>query len=191
MSKLLAVLDAHLKKTPVVGKDVYIAQGAVVVGDVILGDAASVWYNTVLRGDINRIEVGHHTNIQDNTVIHLSEELPCILGNYVTVGHAAILHACTIGDETLIGMGATILDGAVIGKQCIIGANALVTQGMQVPDGSLVLGCPAKVVKALSPEKRATLKPWAEEYSVNGHYHLQNKINVGKVTEFITEKAKE
>ncbi len=168
-------------KKPVVGKDVYIAKGAIVVGDVTLGEASSVWYNSVLRGDINRIEIGHHTNVQDGTIIHLSEELPCILGNYVTVGHAAILHACTIGDETLIGMGATILDGAVIGKHCIIGANALVTQGMQVPDGSMVLGCPAKVVKALGPEKQATLKPWAEEYSANALFHLKNRINVGKV----------
>lgn len=181
MSDLLDKLDTFLRKKPVLGIDVYIAKGAVLVGDVTLGEGSSVWYNSVLRGDINRIVVGHHTNIQDNSVIHLSDDLPCIIGNYVTVGHSAILHACTIGDETLIGMGATILDGAVIGSQCIIGANALVTQGTQIPDGSMVLGCPAKVVKALTPEQRASLKPRAEEYAQNGVYHLKHRVDVEKV----------
>src|SRR6266566_1383028 len=133
-------LDKFLRKRPAVGKEVYIAQGAVVIGDVTLGDHSSVWYHTVLRGDINRIVVGHHTNIQDNAVLHVADEYPCLVGNYVTVGHAAILHACTIADEVLVGMGATILDGAVVGEQSLIGANALVTQRMQIPSGSLVLG---------------------------------------------------
>jgi carbonic anhydrase/acetyltransferase-like protein (isoleucine patch superfamily) len=134
----------------------------------------------VLRGDINRIVVGHHTNIQDNSVLHLADDLPCIVGNYVTIGHAVILHACTIGDETLIGMGATVLDGVVIGSQCIIGANALVTKGTQIPDGSLVLGCPARVVKALTPEQRTELKPHAVTYAENAAYHLEHRINVAK-----------
>src|SRR5436853_7158563 len=104
-----------LRHKPKLGKGVYLADGAVVLGDVTLGDHSSVWYNAVLRGDINRIEIGHHTNIQDNAVLHLADEFPCIVGNWVTIGHSAIVHACEVGDECLIGMGATILDGAEIG----------------------------------------------------------------------------
>src|SRR5258706_6218634 len=128
-----------LHKTPTLGRDVYIARGAVVLGDVTLGDHSSIWYNAVVRGDINRIVVGHHTNIQDNAVLHLADDFPCIVGNYVTVGHSAIVHACKVGDEVLVGMGAVILDGAVIGKQSLIGAKALVKQGIKIPPGSLVL----------------------------------------------------
>lgn len=148
------------------------------VGDVTLGDYSSVWYHSVLRGDINRIVVGHHTNIQDNAVLHLADEFGCLVGNYVTVGHSAIVHACTVEDECLIGMGATILDGAAIGAQSIVGANALVTQGTQIPAGSLVLGAPAKVVRALSPQERERIKDWAEKYVRNAAYCLEHQINV-------------
>src|SRR6267154_5016869 len=139
-----------LHKTPTLGKDVYIARGAVVLGDVTIGAYSSIWYNAVARADINRIAIGHHTNIQDNAVLHLADDFPCLLGNYVTVGHGAILHACTIGNEVLVGMGSTVLDGAVIGDQCLIGARALVTPGVEIPDGSMVLGAPAKVVRQLT-----------------------------------------
>jgi carbonic anhydrase/acetyltransferase-like protein (isoleucine patch superfamily) len=132
-----------------------------------------------LRGDINRIVVGHHSNIQDNAVLHLADELACIIGNWVTVGHSAVVHACTVGDEVLVGMGAVILDGAVIGKQSIIGAKALVTQGTKIPPGSLVLGAPAKVVRKLSKQERAGLKWWAQKYVDNGSYCLKHKISVG------------
>src|SRR5271168_375646 len=115
MKVLREQLDTFLRKKPVVGQGVYIARGAVVVGDVTLGDGASVWYNAVLRGDINRIVVGDHSNIQDNSVLHLADDFPCLVGNWVTVGHGAIVHACTVGDEVLIGMGAVVLDGAMIG----------------------------------------------------------------------------
>jgi carbonic anhydrase/acetyltransferase-like protein (isoleucine patch superfamily) len=172
-------LDTFLRRKPVLGKDVFIARGAVVTGDVTLGDGASVWHNAVLRGDINRIVVGHHTNIQDNAVAHLADEFPCLLGSYVTVGHSAIVHACTVGDECLIGMGAVILDGAELGAQCLVGAKALITQHTQIPAGSLVLGAPAKVVRALTPEERAGLKSWAEKYVANGAYCLAHRINVG------------
>ena len=118
-------LETYLRRSPRLGVGVYLAQGAVVVGDVSIGDASSVWYNAVLRGDIHRIEIGHHTNVQDNAVIHLADDYPCLVGNYVTIGHSAIVHACTVGDDCLIGMGAVILDGAVIGKQCLIGAKSL------------------------------------------------------------------
>ena len=179
MGELDPQLDTFLRRQPKLGKGVYIASTGVVVGDVTLGAHSSVWYGAVLRGDINRIVVGHHSNIQDNAVLHLADKFPCILGNWVTVGHGAIVHACTVGDETLVGMGAVILDGAVIGKQCIIGAKALVTQGTIIPAGSMVLGAPAKVVRKLTPEERKGLKWWAEKYVDNGAYCLKHGINVG------------
>jgi carbonic anhydrase/acetyltransferase-like protein (isoleucine patch superfamily) len=172
--------ETFLHKQPTLGRGVYIARGAVVLGDVTLGDHSSVWYNAVLRGDINRIVVGHHSNIQDNSVLHLADDYPCLVGSYVTVGHGAIVHACTVGDEVLVGMGATILDGAVIGDQSIVGANALVTQGFQAPAGSLVLGSPAKVVRALSPDERSRLKSWAEKYVKYSAYCLEHGINVSQ-----------
>jgi carbonic anhydrase/acetyltransferase-like protein (isoleucine patch superfamily) len=172
-------LDTFLRKKPKLGKGVYIATTAVVLGDVTLGAHSSVWFGAVLRGDINRIVVGHHSNIQDNAVLHLADDFPCLIGNWVTVGHGAIVHACTVGDEVLVGMGAVILDGAVIGKQTIIGARALVTQGMKVPPGSLVLGAPAKIVRKLTPQERAGLKWWAEKYVDNRAYCLKHKINIG------------
>lgn len=178
MGNLTKQLETFLRKPPTLGQGVYIAKGGVVVGDVTLGDYSSVWYNAVLRGDINRIVVGHHTNIQDNAVLHLADDFPCILGNYVTVGHSAVVHACKVGDECLIGMGAIVLDGAEIGEQCLIGARSLVTQYMKIPAGSLVMGSPAKIVKQLTPEERADLKLWADKYVANAAYCLQHGINV-------------
>lgn len=178
MGEVAKQLDTFLRRKPVLGRDVYIASGAVVTGDVTLGDHSSVWYNAVLRGDINRIVIGHHTNIQDNAVVHLADEYPCIIGSYVTVGHSAIVHACNVGDEVLVGMGATILDGAIIGEQSLIGANALVTPGTNVPAGSLVLGSPAKVVRALTTEERQRLRIWAEKYVENSAYCLEHRISV-------------
>jgi carbonic anhydrase/acetyltransferase-like protein (isoleucine patch superfamily) len=171
-------LNAFLRRPPRLGQNVYIARGAVVVGDVTLGDSSSVWYNAVLRGDINRIVVGHHTNIQDGAILHVADNSACQVGHHVTVGHSAIVHACTIGDESLIGMGAVILDGAVVGGQCLIGAKALVTQGMQIPNGSLALGVPAKVVRALRQDEIRQLHLSAEEYAYNAAYCLQHSINV-------------
>lgn len=180
MDKLDKQFETFLRKHPRLGKGVYITQTAVVLGDVKIGAGSSVWYNAVLRGDINRIVVGHHTNIQDNAVLHLADDFPCIVGNHVTVGHSAIVHACRIGDEVLIGMGAVILDGAVVGKQSLIGANALVTQGMKIPPGSLVLGSPAKIVRKLTTEERGQLKLWALKYVENAAYCLKHGINVGR-----------
>lgn len=177
--KLRAQLDRFLRRAPRLGAGVYIARGATVVGDVTLGDRASVWFGAVLRGDINRIEIGEGSNIQDNAVVHLADEYPAILGRYVTVGHGAIVHACTIGDECLIGMGATVLDGAEVGAQCIIGAQALVTPRTRIPPGSLVLGAPAKVARALTDEERAGLKYWADKYVANAAYCLEHGLNVG------------
>ena len=180
MDPLGAQLDTFLGKQPVLGRDVYIANGARVIGDVSLGDYSSVWFNAVLRGDINRISIGHHTNVQDNSVLHLADNFPCVLGNYVTVGHAAIVHACTVGDEVLVGMGAVVLDGAVIGAQSLIGARALVTQNMQVPPGSLVLGAPGRVVRQLTEKEKAGLKAMAEKYVKVAAYYLKHDIAVSK-----------
>src|SRR5258708_4018330 len=179
MEALTRQLDTFLRQQPRLGKGVYLASSAVVAGDVPRGDYASVWYTAVLRGDINRIVIGKGTNIQDNAVVHLADDFPCILGDYVTVGHSAIVHACTIGNEVLVGMGAVVLDGAGVGDQCLIGAKSLVPGGMQIPAGSLVLGTPAKVVRMLSPEERADLKHWADKYVENGAYCLEHGINVG------------
>ncbi|MGE4179419.1 MAG: gamma carbonic anhydrase family protein [Limisphaerales bacterium] len=179
MDALRARLDQFLRQKPRLGQGVYIARGATVVGAVALGDNSSVWYGAVLRGDINRIEIGEGTNIQDNAVVHLADDHPAIVGRFVTVGHSAIVHACTVGDECLIGMGATLLDGAEIGPQCLIGANSLVTQGMKIPAGSLVLGSPAKVVRALTESERAGLKHWADKYVANARYHLEHRIGLG------------
>ena len=176
MDTLNAQLDAFLRKKPALGKGVYLAPGAVVLGDVTIGDYSSVWCNAVLRGDINRIVVGHHSNIQDNAVLHLADKFACVVGNYVTVGHLAMVHACMVGDEVLVGMGAVILDGVVVGPQTIIGARALVTQGMQIPPGSLVLGAPARVVRELTPEERGGLKGMAEKYVKVAAYYLKQGI---------------
>src|SRR5689334_10163057 len=151
MGDLRRQLDTFLRAKPRLGAGAYIAKSAVVLGDVRMGDFSSVWYNATVRGDINYIEIEHHTSIQDNAVLHLAAEFPCIIGSHVTVGHSAIVHACKIGNEVLIGMGATILDGAVVEDQCVIGAHALVTQGKRIPAGSMVMGSPAKVVRTLTP----------------------------------------
>lgn len=140
---------------PLVADGVFIAPGAVVVGAVELGAESSIWFGSVLRGDINRIVVGAQSNVQDGSVLHVSDDHACVLGERVTVGHRAVVHACTVEDEVLVGMGAVILDGARIGARSIIAAGALVTKNMQVPPGSLVMGSPAKVVRALTPEEQA------------------------------------
>lgn len=173
-------LGRFLRQRPRLGEAVYIAKGAVVIGAVRLGDYSSIWYNAVLRGDINEIEVGPYTNIQDNAVLHLAHELPCRVGSYVTVGHAAIVHACTVEDECLIGMGATILDGARIGRQSLIGANSLVTQNTEIPPGSLAVGAPAKVVRPLTDEEKRQLRVSAETYAENASYCLQQGIQVSE-----------
>lgn len=153
-----------LARDPAIDPTAYIAPGAILIGDVRIGAHASVWPSCVLRGDINFIEIGESTNVQDGTIIHLADDYPVRIGKFVTIGHAAMLHACTIEDECLIGMRATVLDGAVIGRNSIIGAQALVTQGMIVPPGSLVLGVPGKITRTLSAEEQAGIRGWAEKY---------------------------
>ena len=157
-------LERNLGQTPQIHPSAYIAPGSTVLGDVVIGEQSSVWPGAVLRGDINSIRIGDCTNIQDGAILHLADDYPTILGNHVTVGHAAVVHACTVEDEVLIGMHATILDGAVIGKGSIIGAHTLVKAGMQVPPGSLVLGVPGRIQRQLTPEEQANNLALAEKY---------------------------
>jgi carbonic anhydrase/acetyltransferase-like protein (isoleucine patch superfamily) len=159
-----AGIDARLQKGPQIHPTAWVVPGATVIGDVTLEEESSVWYGAVLRGDINRIVVGPRSNIQDNAVVHLDTGFPTILGELVTVGHSAIVHACTINNEVLVGMGAIVLDGAEIGARSIIGANALVTLGMKIPPGSLVLGSPAKIVKQLTLDQQKDIARWALSY---------------------------
>ncbi len=159
-----ARLARHLAKTPEVASALFVAPNATVLGDVTLKPRSSVFYGAVLRGDIARIEIGEGTNVQDNAVVHLADDLDAIVGDWCTIGHAAIVHACTIGHECLIGMGATILDGARIGDRCLIAAGAVVTPRMIVPPGSMVMGTPARVVRPLSAEEQGALRGWAEKY---------------------------
>lgn len=153
----------------------FIAPGAVVIGAVELAAESSIWFSSVLRGDINHIMVGAQTNIQDGCVLHVSDDHACILGERVTVGHRAIVHACTVEDEVLVGMGAIILDGARIGARSIIAAGALVTKNMQVPEGSLVMGSPARVVRSLSvAEQQANAQLALKYVEISRRYRSLN-----------------
>jgi carbonic anhydrase/acetyltransferase-like protein (isoleucine patch superfamily) len=136
----------------------FIAPGAIVLGDVHLGRESSVWYNAVLRGDTDRIAIGDQSNIQDLTMIHADEGVPCTVGRRVTVGHRVILHGCTIEDDCLIGMGAIVLNGVRVGRGSVIGAGALLRENMDVPPGSLVVGLPGKIVRALDEAARERLE---------------------------------
>ncbi len=149
---------------PKIGRDVWIAPGAHVIGRVILGDEVGVWFNATLRGDNEPIRIGRGTNLQENCVCHTDMGFPLTVGADCTIGHKAMLHGCTIGDGTLIGMGATILNGARIGNGCLIGAGALVTEGKVIPDGSLVMGAPGKIVRDLDGPARERLLASAANY---------------------------
>jgi gamma-carbonic anhydrase len=165
-------IEGFLLRGPTIPGTAWVAPGAAVIGDVTLGEESSVWYSAVLRGDINRVVVGPRSNIQDGAVMHVADEYESRIGELVTVGHKAILHACTLADEVLVGMGAIILDGAEIGPRCIIGAGALITGGKKIPEGSLVLGSPAKVVRQLSREEQDGIKVWATRYVTLSRVYL-------------------
>ncbi|MBT7649735.1 MAG: gamma carbonic anhydrase family protein [Opitutae bacterium] len=157
-------LEEFLSKKPTLAPSAYVSPTANVIGDVRLGDFSSVWYGSILRGDINYIEIGSHSNLQDGVIGHLSNDFPLIVGDFVTVGHGAVIHACQVEDECLIGMNSTVLDGAVIGKHSIIAAGTVVPQGMVVPKGSLVAGVPGQIKRTLTADQRAGIKGWAEKY---------------------------
>ena len=162
----LYALGELVPQTPGPGS-FWIAPGARVIGDVRLGRDVGIWFGAVLRGDKEPLSIGDGSNIQEHVMIHADPGFPVRIGAGVTVGHRAIVHGCTIGDGTLIGMGATVLNGARIGSNCLIGAGALVTEGKDIPDGALVMGSPAKVVRMLGDEGRAGLRRPAEAYVQN------------------------
>ena len=151
-------------KTPQINESAFIADGAKVIGDVIMNRESSVWYNTVVRADINQIIVGESSNIQDNSVLHLENDQGVIIGNDVTIGHKAIIHGCTIDDGALIGMGSIIMNGAKIGRGAVVGAGAVVTENMSVPDLGLVVGLPGKVIKTLPDDTYEKNVKWAKKY---------------------------
>ncbi|GAB2649095.1 gamma carbonic anhydrase family protein [Psychrobacter pocilloporae] len=157
----------YLDKTPefAVPFNGWIADSAQVIGDVYLGHQANVWFGAVIRGDNDRIHIGDYSNVQENSVIHTDAGIKVTIGDYVTIGHLAMLHGCEIGDNSLIGIGAVVLNNVKIGKNCLIGAKALITEGQVIPDNSLVMGAPAKVVKTLTDEQVAMLKMSALHYS--------------------------
>ncbi len=159
-------LAKFLTVDPQIDPTAFVAPGATVIGSVKIGPKVGVFPGVVIRGDIERIEIGEGSNIQDGTVIHLADDIPVIIGKYCTIGHRAMVHACTIGDGCLIGMSSTIIDGAVIGEESIVGAGSLVTKNTVVPPGSLVFGSPAKVIRPLTPEERRTGREMAEKYVV-------------------------
>ena len=154
-------------KCPRIASGVWVADSAQVIGDVHLGENVSIWFNAVLRGDNDPIVLGEGCNVQDGCVLHTDVGAPLTIGKRVTVGHQATLHGCTVGNESLIGMGAIVLNHAVIGKHCLVGAGALVTEGKTFPDGSLIMGSPARVVRPLMPEQIRALRQSAEHYMAN------------------------
>jgi len=159
-----AGIGARLKKGPTIHSSAWVVPGATVIGDVILEEESSVWYGAVLRGDINRIVIGPRSNIQDNAVVHVDTNYPTTMGELVTVGHTAVVHACTIDNEVLVGMGSVILDDVEVGARSIVGANALVTIGTKIPPGSLVLGSPAKIRRQLTLDEQKDIARWAWSY---------------------------
>jgi carbonic anhydrase/acetyltransferase-like protein (isoleucine patch superfamily) len=160
-------------RCPTLGRDAWIAPNATIIGDVHLGDEASIWWNAVLRADNDRISIGAGSNIQDGSVLHADEGVPLTLGANVTVGHLVMLHGCTIGEQSLIGIKSVILNRAVIGKHCIIGANSLIPEGKVIPDRSLVMGSPGKVVRELSDEEVARLLLAAQGYVANARRYRE------------------
>ena len=157
----------YLDKTPEFAAPFngWVADSAQVMGDVYLGHQANIWFGAVIRGDNDRIHIGDYSNVQENSVIHTDAGIKVTIGNYVTIGHLAMLHGCEVGDNSLIGIGAVVLNNVKIGKNCLIGAKALVTEGQVIPDNSLVMGAPAKVVKTLTDEQVAMLKMSALHYA--------------------------
>ena len=159
------VIMSLRERRPRVDPAAWVADSAVVVGDVVIGPEASLWFHAVVRGDVERVRIGARTNVQDNATVHVTRDRwPTILGDGVTVGHNAVVHGCTVGDHCLIGIGAIVLDGVVLERECLVGAGAVVTPGTHVPAGSLVLGQPARVVRALRPDEIERLHESAAGY---------------------------
>ena len=168
-------LHRFLGKGPEIAPSVFVASSAEIIGAVFVSDHSSIWYQAVIRGDINEIRIGQRTSIQDGCVIHVADDYPALIGDDVTCGHRAVVHACTIGDRVLVGMGAVILDGAEVGSDSIIGAQTLITKGTKIPAGSLVLGSPGKVVRSLTVEEIAGLPKMAAKYVAVAEAHLKER----------------
>ena len=161
------IYDLGERKIEIKGSNYFIADTATVIGSVVIENNVSIWFNTVLRGDNDIIYIGENTNVQDGSILHVDEGVPLTIGKDVTVGHKVMLHGCAIGNNTLIGMNAVVLNHAKIGNNCIIGANALITEGKIIPDGSLVMGSPGKVVRQLTEQEMMTLQFSAAHYVEN------------------------
>ena len=166
-------------QAPQVHESAFVADSAQVMGDVVLAQDSSVWFGAIIRGDTETITVGEGTNIQDGSVLHADVGFPLTLGARVTVGHQVMLHGCTVGDESLIGIGAVVLNGAKIGKHCLVGARSLVTEGKEFPDGSMIMGTPAKVVRQLTPEQIEGLRRSAEHYVDNARRYRRGLKKLG------------
>jgi carbonic anhydrase/acetyltransferase-like protein (isoleucine patch superfamily) len=164
---------------PQLAQGAWVADSAQVIGNVQLAENASVWFGAILRGDNEMLRIGRNSNVQDGSVLHADPGFPLTLGDDVTVGHQAMLHGCTIGDGSLIGIQAVVLNGAKIGRNCLVGAGALVTEGKEFPDGSLILGSPAKAVRALSPEQQARMAHSAAHYVENARRYRAGLKRIG------------
>jgi carbonic anhydrase/acetyltransferase-like protein (isoleucine patch superfamily) len=162
----MSAIIAYDGKSPLLAKDVWIAAGAVVAGDVVIGEGSSIWFQTVVRGDVNHVRIGARTNVQDLSMVHVTGGThPTVIGDDVTVGHRAVLHGCTVGDRCLVGIGAIVLDGAVLEPESMVGAGSLVPPGFVVPSGKLVLGAPARVKRDLTAQERAYFRESAARYA--------------------------
>lgn len=169
---------ARLNKGTTRGKKVFIAENAVVVGDVTLGDDSSIWYNVVLRGDVERIEIGRCTNVQDGSVIHVTKDkYPAILKDYVTIGHSVTLHGCTIENNVLVGIGSVILDNSVIGENSIVAAGSLVPPNKTYEPGSLIMGSPAKAIKKLSDAEIQSIRDYADRYVMYKDVYIEREMS--------------
>ncbi|WP_035214734.1 gamma carbonic anhydrase family protein [Desulfitobacterium hafniense] len=168
------MLYSYLDKQPTLGKDVFIADGAKIIGDVHIDEGASIWYNSVIRGDIASIYIGKGTNIQDLSVIHVNTNVPVIIEDDVSIGHSVTLHGCTIKKGTMVGMGSTILNGAIIEEGSMVAAGSLITENKQFPPHVLIMGSPAKVVRELTSDEVNALKETAERYSQKAREHREN-----------------
>ncbi len=165
-------------KTPLIHDTTFVAWNAEVAGDVTIDENVSVWFSATIRADIAPIKIGKNSNVQDNAVIHLDTDIPCIVEDNVTIGHGAILHSCTVKEGSTIGMGAIVLNNAVIGKNCIVGAGALVTQGKEFPDNSLIVGSPAKAVRTLTDEDLQASHKNTKNYVLKGQTAKQDYVEI-------------
>ncbi len=171
---MLYDLGPHRVQTA--GEDFFVAPSAAVIGRVLLGRHANVWFSAVIRGDVNDIRIGDDSNVQDAAVIHVDADAPCTIGRGVTIGHGAVVHGCTVGEFSLIGIGATILSHAVIGKYCLVGAGALITERKSFPDRSLIIGAPAKRVRDLTDDECRALEKSAAGYAERGRHYARELV---------------